>query len=154
MNKIINDQQISSINVENIVLVGGSFDILHPGHIKFLTKAKHLGSTLMVLLESDERIRQLKGENRPVNNLRTRAKNLANLDIVDYVILLSPKTSNNYYYELVKQVKPAIIAVTKGDPLLDIKKDQAQMVKGKVVEVMERNTRYSTTGILRKENNA
>ena len=145
MSIILQDSHIKQINNKNIVLIGGCFDIIHPGHIQFLESSKKYGDILILLLESDENIKKIKGESRPLNNQVTRAENLSKLEIVDYIILLKTPKSSNYYYNLVNLLRPAIIAVTVGDPLLEIKKDQAKIVGGKVVEVMERDTRHSST---------
>ena len=106
-----------------------------------------------MLLESDERIRELKGNDRPVNSQTRRAKNLANLRFVDYVVLLNSSTSSEYYYNLVKLLEPDIIAVTAEDPLLSVKKAQAKMVSGKVVEVMKRDIRHSSTELIKTKKN-
>lgn len=151
---IIKDTEIKKIAKEkNIVLVGGCFDILHPGHIEFLKKTKKKGNFLVVFLESDENVKRLKGENRPVYNQEERAKNLSLLKSVDVVVTLSYPNSPKYYYNLVNLLHPDIIAVTKGDPLLEVKKDQANMVDGKVEIVMERNEKHSSTRIINKEEN-
>ena len=150
MNKILKDSEIEKIQEPNLILVGGCFDILHESHIKFLRNAKELGGTLVVLLESDENVKKLKGKNRPVNNQATRAKNLESVRHVDYVILLQTPKASDYYYNLVKSLKPAIIAVTNDDPLLEIKKDQAKLVGGRVVKVLERNQQHSSTKIIEK----
>jgi len=149
MTKIINDNNFSSIPKEGVVLVGGCFDIIHTAHLKFLRLSKEQGMILTVLLESDENIKKLKGKDRPVNNQITRAENLSKLESVDYIILLKKPTSSNYYENIVKSIQPDIIAVTKGDPLLSVKKLQAEEVNGKVIEVMERNNEFSSTKLIK-----
>ena len=149
MKKIISDKKLKNFKADGIVLVGGCFDIIHPAHLKFLELSKKQGKNLVVLLESDERIKQLKGEERPVNNQYVRAQNLAIIPSVDYVVLLSPTSSSEYYYNLVKSLEPDIIAVTSGDPLFSIKKEQAEMVSGKIVEVMKRDNRHSSTDLIK-----
>lgn len=148
MTRIITDQKVEEIKGEKIVLAGGCFDILHPAHIEFLTKAKARGDTLVILLESDKNIQRLKGMGRPINTQKIRAEKLSNLDLIEYIILLSSNHSSGYYYNLVKMVHPAIIAVTKGDPLIEVKKDQAKLVHGKVVEIMDRDKRYSSSKLM------
>ena len=88
MTKIFNDDDLSSIPKEGVVLAGGCFDIIHAAHHKFLKLSKEKGQFLALLLESDENIKQMKGKNRPVNSQITRAKNLSNIESVDYIILL------------------------------------------------------------------
>lgn len=137
---------------EKIVLTGGCFDILHVGHIEFLKKAKKLGDILIILLENDESITKMKGKNRPINNQEDRLSVLTNLNMVNYVIPLPPIMNNQNYNKLVKKIEPDIIAVTKGDPLFEVKKLQAKSVNGKIVNVMDRKTDYSTTKIAKKIN--
>ncbi len=148
MTKILTDSNFADIPKEGIVLAGGCFDVIHLAHIKFLKLAKEKGQFLVLLLESDENIRQMKGKYRPVNNQITRAENLSKLETVDYIILLKKPTSSNYYENIVKSIQPDIIAVTKGDPMLSVKKLQAEEVNGKVIEVMERNKEFSSTRII------
>lgn len=151
MNKIYQDSEIKRIKLEKIVLAGGCFDVLHPAHIEFLKLAKKQGNYLVIFLESDNNIRKLKGENRPLNNQITRAQNLSNIEEVDAIILLNNPTSSDYYYNLVKLLEPDIIAVTVGDPLLNVKKEQAEIVGGKVVEVMERDSKHSSTQLIKNK---
>jgi len=133
-----------------IVLAGGCFDVLHPGHLEFLSKAKALGNKLIILLESDINIRRLKGNSRPINDQKRRKDNLLKTGIVDIIIPLTSKVSDEYYDEVVKSVNPDIIAVTKGDPLLKKKLRQAKSIGCNLKVVMDRNKKYSTTKILNK----
>lgn len=132
-------------NNKSIVLVGGCFDILHIGHLMFLEKAKEQGDALFVLLESDSNIKKLKGKNRPINTQKDRASLLEALKIVDYVILLPSLITNEKYDEITTQIKPSVIAVTKGDPSIHHKERQAKKVNGKVVIVTEMIQDQSTT---------
>lgn len=133
-----------------IVLAGGCFDIVHPGHIAFFEKAKQAGDILIVVVESDEAVRKIKGEDRPINTLQDRARTISAIHPVDYVIPLPFFESDKNYFRLVKTIKPDIIAVTGGDPLYSIKSKQAEAVNGRVVEVIERIQDYSTTKIADK----
>jgi FAD synthetase len=153
--KIITTREIIELSKKlngekkKIVLVGGCFDILHAGHIEFLTAAKKSGDVLFVLLESDENIKKLKGANRPLNSQRDRAKILENLEMIDYVVALPPLGSNKEYDELVSSLKPAIIAVTKGDPGLTHKKRQANLIGAEIAEVAEQVINQSTTKLIK-----
>lgn len=149
MSKIIKDTEINTIKQDGVVLVGGCFDVLHEGHKKFLALSKKEGEKLVVFLESDANITKLKGKNRPMNTQIVRAENLSKLNIVDYIILLNTPKTEQYYYNLVKSLEPDIIAVTAGDEHLSEKNEQAKQVKGKVVEVMKRENKYSTTKIIK-----
>lgn len=156
MNKIISvNEAIKTSNKlrlerKTIVLVGGFFDILHIGHIRFLEKSKKLGDVLFVLLESDEKAKQIKGKNRPINSQEDRAKILASLQSVDYVINLPKMIKNEQYDKMVNQIKPAIIATTYGDQNIAHKKRQAKQINAKVVEVIERIQDQSTTRLIRQ----
>lgn len=134
---------------KKIVLVGGCFDILHIGHIAFLEKAKEQGDVLIIFLESDENIKKTKGPARPVNTQDDRAKILASLSIVDYVIKLSEITDNTNYDNLVIQLKPAIIATTAGDANRSHKERQAEKIGAKVVDVIESIQNKSTTKVIK-----
>ncbi|MCU0736374.1 MAG: bifunctional D-glycero-beta-D-manno-heptose-7-phosphate kinase/D-glycero-beta-D-manno-heptose 1-phosphate adenylyltransferase HldE [Methylotetracoccus sp.] len=70
---------------ERIVLTNGCFDILHPGHIKYLRQARALGDRLIVLVNSDDSVKRLKGQGRPINALEHRMDMLAALECVDWV---------------------------------------------------------------------
>jgi len=147
MNKVIPYQKlpnmINQLKLNLIVLVGGCFDILHLGHVRFLKEAKKYG-TVLVALESDKTLKQHKGHLRPIHYQRERAEVLASLETVDYVLLLPNFTSNQDYFELVQQVKPQIIVVTAGDPLLKVKQKQADTVGAKVVIVPKISTPSTT----------
>lgn len=99
---------------KSIVLVGGCFDVLHPGHVIFLEKAKAAGDILIVLLESDQKVKQLKGINRPVHSQMERAQVLSALRSVDHIVILPFIYSENDYDQIVKIVRPDVIAATRG----------------------------------------
>lgn len=134
---------------KSVVLVGGCFDILHFGHIKFLKRAKKKGDVLIVALESDENVKKLKGRRRPIHPQKMRAEVLASLEFVDFVICLPLMKSKRDYLELVKKVKPNIIAVTGGDPKLKNKRRQARMVGAKIKIVTNRLKTPSTREIVK-----
>jgi FAD synthetase len=120
---------------KKIVLVGGCFDILHYGHIHFLKNAKALGDYLIVALESDKNIKRLKGEKRPIHGQNQRREMLESLNFVDEVIILSDEMNDQDYIDLVTKVSPSIIAVTKGDPVIEKKKRQAEKIGATVIEI-------------------
>ena len=80
---------------QKVVWTNGCFDILHPGHTDYLKKAKSLGDYLIVGLNSDDSIRQLKGSNRPINSENHRAEVLSSLESVDYVVIFPELRVNN-----------------------------------------------------------
>jgi len=130
---------------KSIALVGGCFDVLHPGHTTFLKKSKNLANVLLVALENDKKVTLLKGKNRPVNNQLQRAKNLAKLACADYITILPTLKTNNDYLKLVKKITPDFIAITKNDPKTSQKAAQAKAVKAKLKTVTSRLAQYSTT---------
>ncbi len=93
---------------KKIVFTNGCFDILHIGHIKYLEKSKSFGDILILGLNSDDSIRRLKGENRPINTQTDRAYILAALEVVDYLVIFEEDTP----FELIKLIKPD--ALVKG----------------------------------------
>ncbi len=122
------------------VLVGGCFDILHIGHIKFLQQAKLQADILIVLLENDMKVKHLKGNNRPIHTQQERAQILSAIEYVDIVVLLPHLTDDNQYSKIVNALHPDIIAVTQQDPFLEKKKNQAEQVGGKVYVVPKVDT--------------
>jgi glycerol-3-phosphate cytidylyltransferase len=154
MNKILSTKEAITLSAKlhqqgkTIVLTGGCFDILHVGHIAYLEEAKKLGDLLFVFLEDDTRIKKTKGDNRPLNTQEDRAKILAALSVVDYIIMLAPITDNTVYDDLVIQIKPAIIAATQGDPNRHHKERQAKMIGAKVVDVISPIQNKSTTKLI------
>lgn len=95
---------------KKIVFTNGCFDIIHAGHVDYLEKAKSLGDFLVVGLNSDESVRKLKGEGRPVNPQEERKKVLSALKPVDLVIIFDEDTPER----LIKEIKPDVL-VKGGD---------------------------------------
>ena len=93
---------------QKIIFTNGCFDILHLGHIKILSESKRLGDKLVVGLNNDESVKNLKGKNRPVNNNYQRSMMLAALSFVDLIVFFEEETP----YNLIKLVMPNVI--TKG----------------------------------------
>ena len=115
-----------------IVLTGGCFDILHVGHVRFLSEARRMGDYLVVLLESDKKVKELKGGNRPVFLQKERAEMLSALGSVDLVVLLPAIERDSDYLDLVMEISPNIIAVTENDPHIEEKKIQAKKIGGEL----------------------
>lgn len=95
---------------QRVVFTNGCFDILHVGHVKYLQEAKSFGDILIVGLNSDASVRELKGPTRPVNTEDDRAYILAALDAVDYVVKFSADTP----HDLIKMIAPDVL-VKGGD---------------------------------------
>lgn len=126
--------------MKKIVLVGGCFDLLHYGHIEFLRQAKTHGDYLIVALESDQNVRRMKGDSRPIHTQIQRKSMLEALTFVDEVLSLPIMTTNREYDELVNKIHPSVIAVTDGDPLVEKKKEQAIAIGATVVEIPKIHT--------------
>ncbi len=131
-----------------VVLAGGCFDVLHLGHLKFLEAAKKQGDILIVALENDENVRRLKGKDRPINPEKNRAENLLKTKLVDQVLILPTLKTGSDYLKMVQTIKPVIIAVTSGDPQMENKKKQAEIVGCEVKAVIEILPGLSTTRII------
>ena len=110
-------------NQKKIVFTNGCFDIIHAGHVKYLTQAKSFGDVLILGLNTDDSVRKLKGSNRPINSEADRSFVIDGLKAVDYVILFSESTAEN----LVAEIKPDIY-VKGGDYNLD------NLPEGKIVQ--------------------
>ncbi len=91
------------------IVVNGTFDVIHPGHLALLNYAKSLGDFLIVAIDTDERVRELKGPNRPINNQNERRLLLENLKAVDEVRLFNSKE------ELIDIIKQCAIMVKGSD---------------------------------------
>lgn len=137
--------------MKKTVLVGGCFDILHPGHVIFLEKAKKAGDKLIVLLESDEKVRKLKGINRPVHSQKERALVLKALKFVDLVVLLPFIETDKEYDAIIKKIKPDIIATTKGYANVEHLKRCSKLVSARLKFVTKKIGNYSSSKILKLE---
>ena len=89
-------------NKMKVAFTNGCFDILHLGHLEVLTKSKEFGDRLIVAVNSDESVRKLKGEERPINDFQTRSNMLASFSFVDYVVEFSDDTPK----KLIQIIKP------------------------------------------------
>lgn len=97
-------------NKKGLVFTNGCFDILHRGHVEYLAKAKTKGKLLIVAVNSDESVRNLKGPSRPINSLKDRMEVIASLECVDYVTWFSDETP----LRLIRNLKPQTL-VKGGD---------------------------------------
>jgi rfaE bifunctional protein nucleotidyltransferase chain/domain len=128
------------------VLVGGCFDFIHFGHVTFLDEAKKHGDKLIVMLESDETIKRLKGDDRPYHTQKQRKIMLESLRMVDEVLLLPPHMTDADYLETIKKIKPDSIALTEGDPILEKKLKQTETVGASAV-VIPKVLTHSTSSL-------
>ncbi|MBR2149304.1 MAG: D-glycero-beta-D-manno-heptose 1-phosphate adenylyltransferase, partial [Campylobacter sp.] len=127
---------------KTLVFTNGCFDIMHIGHISYLQKAKMLGDILVVGLNSDNSVRELKGKDRPVNVQYDRAAMLCAMEFVDFVVIFDELTP----HELIKAIKPDILV--KGADYKD--KEVVGSEFAKRVELIEFIEGKSTTKIIEK----
>jgi cytidyltransferase-like protein len=134
------------------VLATGVFDVLHSEHKKFLKAAKKQGDILWVGLETDARVRKLKGPGRPVNPLTIRLQNLRQLKIADKVFALPEKFSSSADHRaLIKRIGPDILAVSAHSPNLVAKKKIMEDLGGRLRIVLPKNPKISTTKLLQSK---
>lgn len=91
-------------NGKKVVFTNGCFDILHSGHVKYLSEARKLGDALVIGLNTDASVRALKGEGRPINNEADRASVLAALGFVDFITLFGEETPKELIDELIPDI--------------------------------------------------
>lgn len=133
---------------KKIVFTNGCFDILHLGHIDYLSKSKELADILIVGLNSDQSIKNIKGTQRPINNQYMRSMILASLFFVDIVIIFNEDTPE----KLIKIIKPDIL-VKGGDYNIDtiVGGDIVKSYGGEI-KIINYVEGYSTTNIINKIN--
>jgi D-beta-D-heptose 7-phosphate kinase/D-beta-D-heptose 1-phosphate adenosyltransferase len=131
---------------KKIVFTNGVFDIVHRGHVEYLTKAKTLGNVLLVGMNTDASVHRLKGPQRPIVSQDDRAFVLAALRVVDYVCLFDEDTP----YNLIKAVVPDVL-VKGSDWAIDdiVGKDIVEAAGGKV-QTIDYIPNRSTTNIIQK----
>ncbi len=131
---------------EKIVMTNGCFDLLHIGHITYLQQAKALGDRLIVAVNSDESVKILKGDSRPINDLSARMTVLAALECVDWVVAFSEETPQRLYEKLLPD-----ILVKGGDyKPEDVVGGEAVIANGGEVKILSFVEGYSTSKLIEK----
>ena len=141
-------KQVNSWQMHNekVVFTNGCFDILHLGHIDYLTKAADLGDRLIIAVNTDASVSALKGPSRPIIDEETRAMKLASLVFVDAVILFGEQTP----LTLITDVRPNVL-VKGGDYTIDTIVGASEVQEnGGEVEVIPFLKGHSTTSIIHK----
>ena len=131
---------------EKVVLTNGCFDILHPGHVRYLQQARKLGDRLVVLVNSDASVQRLKGPERPINTLDQRMEMLAALECVDWVTEFDADTPK----EVIDQLLPDILV--KGgdyDDITEIAGHESVIANGGEVKTLAFIEGHSTTNIIK-----
>jgi len=131
---------------KKIVFTNGCFDILHRGHIEYLTKAKEFGDVLIVGLNSDTSVKRLKGKDRPINSESDRARILDALKPVDYVVIFEEDTP----LRLIQMVKPDVLVKGGDYKVEEIVGSEYVMSYGGKVEIIPFVEGKSTTKIIQK----
>lgn len=142
--------QKAKINNQKTVLVTGVFDVLHQEHINFLTKAKSIGEFLIIGIETDARVEQMKGDQRPNNSQDERLKNLKSLNIADTIFILPDRFSDSKEHQkLISQIKPDILAISSHTKHQLKKKKIIKKHGGTLKIVHQHNPQVSTTKTLK-----
>lgn len=131
---------------KKVVFTNGCFDILHLGHIDYLSKAKDLGDILVVGVNTDDSVRRLKGNNRPLTDETSRSTIMASLHFVDAVTLFDEDTP----YELIRLVQPDILVKGKDYRAEDVVGYDIVTKNGGQVITLDLLEGYSTTAIEQK----
>lgn len=130
------------------VFTNGCFDILHRGHVEYLSQAASLGDVLIVGLNTDASIKRLKGETRPLQNQDARAIVLAGLQFISVVTLFDEDTP----YELIKFVQPDILVKGSDYKPENIVGYDIVTAKGGEIKTIDLTPGHSTTNIITKMN--
>jgi rfaE bifunctional protein nucleotidyltransferase chain/domain len=131
---------------KKIVFSNGVFDILHPGHVQYLEEAKKFGDVLILGLNSDNSVRNLKGPQRPINIWEDRALVLSGLESVDYIVKMEDDTP----IKLIEQIKPDV-HIKGGDYKNKTLPEENTVIKngGKVI-IVSFLENFSTTNMIKK----
>ena len=143
--EILAERHTARESGEKIVATNGCFDILHPGHIRYLQQAKTLGDRLVVLVNSDASVRRLKGPERPVNPLAHRMEMLAALECVDWVVAFEEDTPK----QVIDRLLPDILV--KGGDYADITAiagHESVLTNGGEVKILSFIEGHSTSAII------
>lgn len=132
-----------------VVFTNGCFDLIHPGHVRYLERASRLGDILVLALNSDDSVRRIKGPGRPVLAQDERAEIVAALHCVDYVTIFDEDTPQS----VIEELRPDVL-VKGGDWSKDeiVGRDFVEHIGGKVM-VIGFEKGYSTTGIIERIRN-
>jgi len=154
MERFITQDQLVSLGEQyrqtgrRLVLTNGCFDLLHTGHVRYLQQARALGDALIVAVNSDRSVRELKGPTRPLNAEQDRAEVLAALRCVDHVTIFDELRVT----EVIRKLKPAIY--TKGGDYtietLDASESEALRACGVEVKILSLVPGRSTTSLIKK----
>lgn len=135
-----------SLKNQKIVFTNGCFDILHRGHVEYLAQAANHGDILVIGVNTDNSVRRIKGETRPVQDEYARAILLASLSFVSAIVLFDDDTP----YNLIKKIQPDILIKGSDYNIDDIVGSDIVINKGGKVITIDFIEGYSTTSIIEK----
>ena len=133
-------------NNKKVVFTNGCFDVIHAGHVDYLSKAKECGDVLILGLNSDSSVKEIKGKKRPIVPELERAFILANLKSVDYVVLFNELTPK----ELIDQIIPDVLVKGADWNIESIVGRDVVEKNGGTVKTIKFITSQSTTNIIQK----
>lgn len=131
---------------QKIVFTNGCFDVLHAGHVQYLQQAKQLGDRLIVAVNSDESVRELKGPSRPLNSLEARMEVLAGLRAVDWVVSFSEATPER----LITRLLPDVLVKGADYKVEQIAGHESVLKNGGEVKTVPLKSGFSTTNLVTK----
>jgi rfaE bifunctional protein nucleotidyltransferase chain/domain len=132
-----------------VVFTNGCFDVIHKGHVDYLSRASSLGDRMIIGLNTDKSVSNLKGPSRPIQDERSRAEIVASMFFVDAVVMFDEETP----YELINFLKPDILVKGSDYSIDTIVGADIVMANGGRVETMDYIDGYSTTNIINKIKN-
>lgn len=150
--KILNQKGLNSklaywkFKGNRVVFTNGCFDIIHLGHVDYLSKARDLGDVLIIGLNTDNSVSRIKGPSRPVNNETARANILSSFNFVDAIFLFDEETP----YDLINKVKPDILVKGSDYNPEDIVGYDIVKSTGGNIETIDFLEGYSTSSIIKK----
>ena len=131
---------------KTIVFTNGCFDLLHKGHIDLLTRASELGDKLIVGINSDKSVKKIKGDNRPIENQKTRKKNLLNLKYVDDVYVFEETTP----LKIIKFICPDVLVKGADYTIHEIVGSKFVSGNGGKIRIIPLTPGFSTTKSIEK----
>jgi D-beta-D-heptose 7-phosphate kinase/D-beta-D-heptose 1-phosphate adenosyltransferase len=131
---------------KRIVFTNGCFDILHVGHVRYLSRAKQLGDILVVALNTDSSVHKIKGPSRPVTQEKDRAEVLSSLACVDYVLFFNDSTPE----KLIHAIRPDVLVKVGDWKVAQIAGGPFVKKYGGLVKSLPFYKGFSTTGLIEK----
>lgn len=146
------DVRAAKEDFKKVVLATGVFDLLHQEHRNFLRQARAVGNFLVVGVESDSRVRKIKGADRPIQNQQERCQQIIDTNYADIVEVLPEEFYlPEHHRSLLSIVRPHILAVSSNTPYLEAKRNLVELFGGELKVVHEHNPAISTTKIIEQQ---